>query len=118
MPLLPDVSMLTEDRDLGAQQFTVKRRTTKWIRGEIKVDSEKTLNPTGIIQPLQGEDLKILPEGERRKGGISIWTRTMLHLTEGRDASDEVTWQGEQYKVCRVDRWEQYGYCVAYASKR
>lgn len=118
MPLLPDVSMLTEDRDLGAQSITVKRRTTKWVRGEIKPNSEETIKATGIIQPLGSEELKFLPEGERRKGGISIWTRTMLHLTEGSDASDEVTWQGEQYKVCRVDRWDQYGYCVAYASKR
>lgn len=118
MPLLPDVSMLTEDRDLGAQRVQVIRRTTKWERGTIKTDAEETLSIVGIVQPLGSEALNFLPEGERRKGGISIYTRSTLRLTEGQDASDEVIWQGERYKVVRVDRWSQYGFCVAYASKR
>ena len=34
------------------------------------------------------------------------------------DISDEITWNNHPYKVIRVDRWDEWGYCVAYAARR
>lgn len=118
MPLLPDVTMLLGDRDLGAQTFTILRRTGRWERGSFVVDDSQTLTAVGIIQPASPEDLQLFPEGERRRGTLAIYTQTILHITEDPAISDEITWQGESYKVVRVDRWQEYGYCVAYAQKR
>lgn len=118
MSLSPDVTELLVDPDLGAQSFTVRRRTGEWQGGRMKVVSDETLSAIGIIQPPSSEELQYFPEGERRKGMVAIYTQTILHLTEGEDIADDVTWQGEAYKIIRVDRWDDYGYCVAYAQKR
>ncbi len=77
-----------------------------------------TLRFTGIIQSPSPEQLDFLPEGERRNGTIVIYTKERLYLTEGHSVSDEVLWRGEKYKVIHVDRWDDYGYNVAYAEKR
>lgn len=116
--LMPDVTQLLEDDDLGAQQFTITRRTGQWDEGDFVVKSTETITATGIIQPPSSEELSFFPEGERRKGLIAIWTKTPMHLTEGEEITDDVTWRSEQYKVIRIDRWSDYGYCVAYAQKR
>ena len=116
--LMPDVTALLDDSDLGAQEFTITRREGKWNGGRFEVTETKDITAVGIIQPPSAEELQTFPEGERRKGMIAIWSKTIMHLTEGKDITDDVTWRGEQYKVIRVDRWTDYGYCVAYAQKR
>ena len=120
MVLSPDVTELLVDPDLGAQEFTVRRRKGKWQGGRMEVVEDTTLTPTGIIQPTSAEDLQYFPEGERRKGMITIFTQEKLYLTEDKtsDISDDVIWQGEAYKVIKADRWEDYGYTVGYAAKR
>lgn len=118
MVLSPDVTELLVDPDLGAQEFSVRRRKGKWQGGRLEVAEDTTFTAIGVIQPPSSEELSYFPEGERRKGMVAIYTQTILHLSEGDDVSDDVTWQGEAYKVIRVDRWQDYGYCVAYAAKR
>lgn len=116
--LSPDVAFLVEDEDLGAQQFTVTRRQGKWVGGRQTVTDTQTLTPIGIIQPTNPEDMNYFPEGERREGKITIYTRTQLHVSDGKEFSDEVTWHNDRYKVVSVDRWDDYGICVAYCAKR
>lgn len=115
---MSDITELLVDPDLGAQEFTVRRRKGKWHGGRMEVSEDLSLTAIGIIQPPSSEELRFFPEGERREGMIAIYTQTMLHLTEGEEIADDVTWQGEPYKIIRVDRWDDYGYCVAYAQKR
>lgn len=118
MSLLPDVTELLIDPDLGAQTFFVKRRKGKWSGGRLAVSDEEALSFIGIIQPPSSEQLAFFPEGERREGRIVIYTQSLLHLTEGEDISDDVIWSGESYKVVAIDRWTDYGFCAAYAQKR
>ena len=116
--LRPNVTRLLFDPRLGAQEFEIKRRTGKWHGGRFTAEDEKLIRATGIIQPPTSEQLVFFPEGERREGQIVIWSTTIMHLTEGEDISDDVTWRGEQYKIIRIDRWTDYGYCAAYGQKR
>lgn len=118
MALMPDVTMLLHDPDLGAQEFTVKRRTGKWQGGRMTVSTETTFSAIGVIVAPSAEQLAFFPEGERRKGQIVIHTTAMLHLSEGSDISDDVTWRGDQYKLVNVERWDDYGFVVAYAELR
>lgn len=120
MSLMPDVAFLLFDSDLGAQPFTVKRRKGKWNSGRFDVSEEKILDPApvGIMLPPTEEQMLTLPEGVRRNGIVALYTTTMLHVTEGEDIADDVTWLGEQYKIIRVDRWDQYGFWIAFAHKR
>lgn len=118
MALMPDVTMLLHDPDLGAQAFTVQRRTGKWKDGRMVIDTETTFSAVGVIVPPSAEQLAFFPEGERRKGQIVIHTTAMLHLSDGKDYSDDVTWNGEQYKLVNIERWDDYGFVVAYAELR
>lgn len=118
MSLLPDVAFLCDDPDLGAQDFTVARKKGKWEAGRFIPRAPETLTPTGNIQSPTPEQLQFFPEGVRANETKVIYTQTMLYMTEGEDISDEITWNGHQYKVVRANRWEDWGYCVAYVARR
>lgn len=115
MALMPDITALLVDPDLGAQQFTIARRAGRWREGRFEPESEEIIHATGNIQPANAEALQFFPEGERRRGAVTIRTAEALHLTEGGGVADAVIWRGERYKLVRVDRWDDYGFCVGYA---
>ena len=117
--LMPDVTALLVDPGLGAQTVTVKRRTGSWQGGRFVVgqNDEQTLNVVGILQPASPEQLEFFPEGERREGQVVFYTQTTLYLTEGDRISDRLLWQGETYKIINLNRWQDYGFNIAYAQK-
>ena len=117
MALMPDITALLVDPELGAQRFSISRRAGRWHEGRFEPESEEIIEATGNIQPANAEALQFFPEGERRRGAITIRTATLLHLTDGTDIADSVLWRGERYKLIRVDRWDDYGFCVGYASR-
>lgn len=117
--LMPDVTMLLSDPTVGAQHFDIYRRRGEWEQGRFVIaDEVQTVPAVGVIQPAGSESLSFFPEGERREGQIVIYTKTTIYLTEGDSITDEIIWQGENYKILRVDRWQEYGFNIAYAQKR
>lgn len=118
MSLMPDVTDLLHDPDVGAKPFSILRRTGQWSGGRMHVSTSQSISAVGVMLPPSSEQLSFFPEGERRNGQVAIYTETILHLTEGEEIADEVTWQGDRYKIIRVDRWDEYGFCIAYAQKR
>ena len=118
MSLLPEVAFLCGDHDLGAQQFTVNRKTGTWSAGRFIPGETQVLTPVGIIQSPTPEQLEFFPEGVRVNETKVIYTTTMLYMTDGEGISDEIIWNGHTYKVVRADRWDDWGYCVAYAARR
>ena len=120
MALMPEVQFLVTDPDLGAQPFTVTRKTGAWQGGRLVIDPEtgtQTIQAAGVIVPPQPEEMDRFPEGERRKDLKAVYTQTMLHVSDGDSVSDKITWHGASYKIVRVDRWDDWGFCVAYAAK-
>lgn len=118
MSLLPDVAFLCDDPDLGAQEFTVRRKTGTWVAGRFIPRESESLTPVGNIQSPTPEQLEVFPEGVRKNEKKVIYTTTMLYTTEGEEISDVVIWHGNEYKIIRADRWDDWGYCVAYAARR
>lgn len=119
MALMPEVQFLLSDPELGAHPFTVTRKTGKWVSGRLVIQENQTqtLNPVGIIVPPEAEQLEFFPEGDRRKDKKAIYTKTMLHVSEGDTVSDTIQWNGDRYRILKVERWDEYGFCVAYAVK-
>lgn len=120
MALMPEVQFLLTDPDLGAQPFTVTRKTGSWSGGRLVIDPEtgtETIRAVGVVAPPQPEEMDRFPEGERRKDLKAIYTQTMLHVSDGEAVSDKITWRGDSYKIVRVERWDDWGFCVAYAAK-
>lgn len=122
MALMPEVQFLLSDPDLGAQRFTITRKTGKWQGGRLVIPADgsgtKTINAIGIIVPPSEEQLEFFPEGERRTDRKAIYSKTMMYVSEGKEVSDEVTWRGVPYRVLNVQRWDDYGFCVAFAVKK
>jgi len=117
--LMPDVTMLLTDPTLGAQPITITRKHGSWSGGRFTLEGEaETFRITGILQPPSPEQLEFFPEGEKREGQVVVYTKTHLYLTEGDMVSDVVTWRGEDYKIVNINRWQDYGFNIAYAQKR
>jgi len=119
MALMPEVQFLLSDPEMGAHRFTVTRKTGKWQGGRLVIgeNGSQTLTAIGVIVPPEAEQLEFFPEGDRRKNKRAIYTKTMLHVSEGDEVSDTITWQGDTYRIVNVDRWDDHGFCVAYAVK-
>jgi len=120
MGLMPDVTSLLLDPDLGAQTVTVKRTRGAWQGGRFvpNAGEPEVFTAVGNLQPATSEQLEFFPEGERREGQMVFYTKTTLHLTEGHEVSDVLVWRGEEYKIINLNRWQDWGFNIAYAQKR
>lgn len=81
----------------------------KYVEGVYQECSTTTLNVMATVQPLSGKDLMLLPEGERSKESIRIYSDVELftvNLISQRKA-DLITYRGKMYEVHSVKRWEQ-----------
>ena len=121
MALSPDVDFLVSDPELGAQPFIITRRTARWHEGKLIIPSgsegTQARSAVGIIDPPTPDQLEFFPEGVRREATKAVYSQTIMHVTEGKNVSDTITWDGDVYKIVRVDPWNEWGFCVAYAVK-
>jgi len=92
---------------LGAQQFTLRRfGPTRYSGHQPLPQSPSTSVIFGTFQPLNGEELQLLPEGDRVRDTQKFYTeqeiRTVNELTE--TPADELEAYGQVYEVHRVER--------------
>lgn len=59
------------------------------------------------VQPAGSATLLRLPEGDRTRGAVDIWSESELSVGDESAGlkPDEITWQGEQWVVTLVDGW-------------
>lgn len=58
---------------------------------------------SAVVQPAGGDDLDLLPEGERLKNVVAIWTTTPLYVANGKDCdSDVLEVDGVHYTVIKL----------------
>ena len=121
MSLMPEVQFLLSDPELGAHSFDITRREAKWVGGRLVVPQDNSTTQTiaaiGLIIPPTPEQLEFFPEGVRREDKKAIYSKTMMYVTEGKKISDTITWNSDTYKIIQVERWDEWGFCVAYAVK-
>ncbi len=120
MALMPEVQFLLSDPELGSQTFSITRKTGAWSGGRLVIDDfagTDTISATGIIVPPEAEQLDRFPEGERHRDLKAVYSKTMMHVSEGDTVSDKITWGGSSYKIVKVERWDDWGFCVAFAAK-
>lgn len=123
MPNLPDVTFLLDDPDLGGGvAFTVIRQSRILsLVSDVSVTTE-SIQATGNIQPAQPEDLQQLPEEQRHETVIVIRSTFNFRLASEEDGvqylPDEVEYNGNRWKVTRVDQWAAWGFTTAWATLR
>lgn len=109
-----DVSALL-DETAFCTTFTVLR-ITEAVNDHGRAEyAEASMPMTGVVQPATARELDRLPEGERDKETLTIYTRQPLHvgnLPEG-TAADCVLYNGARYTVSAVETWPGYTRALA-----
>lgn len=85
----------------------------RWVDGAAQTD----IIIKAVIQPSNPQDLQVLPEGERRKQIVSIWTGTELKAAGDDDniVSDVIEDGSRKYKVMHIFDRQENGYHKALA---
>ena len=73
------------------------------------VERASQIRMLACITPSSGQDLHILPEGERVGAFISIITETPLYTLTDTTAPDRVMWGGKIYLIKHVDPYLNFG---------
>lgn len=116
-----DVSEILSSPEL-TQTFTVYRKIATWNQGTL-VQTEEVLSFEGIINNATQKEIFQIPEGDRIGGMMVFYSSSEIFTTrawgsQGTDeygTSDELEWQGDRYRVKKIDNWRDYGYYKAYA---
>ena len=108
--LRPNLSRIVCDPRLGAQAFSIVRRSTAWEAGRA-AETKETISAVGNIQPASPKQLAQLPEGDRESGTVVIRTTAQVLNT------DTIAWQGAEWRVTSVMHWNPHGYYEVYAAR-
>ena len=116
-----DLSAALTDPDLGFTAFTVQRTTYRRQNGS-SVPSDQTLQASGCIHPGTPEMVQLLPEEERQKKLIVIYTSFPLSMGNNPggvtwNAADRILYGDKVWKLVRLRDWSVFGYCQALAVK-
>ncbi len=121
-----NVTDIVNDPDFS-QSFYIFRSKGQYVQGGF-VDTKTPIQFYGSIQVANPEELELLPEGDRRKGVISIHSEKPLYLSnnhgdafeqsfgksgfgsENSNLSDIVQWRNQQYKCTYRYPWGDFGY--------
>ena len=99
-----DISEILEDPDFQVE-LEIERRTEtvdKAGRGQTQATRSAII---ACIQPLTSDELERLPEADRNRESLAVWSRSMLCGTGPNHAPDLIIWQGKTYEVTGVEKW-------------
>lgn len=89
-----------------------------WFQGKY-TKSPVIITTTGVVSATDDRDIQFLPEGDRESELKTIHTTIPLYTTRGGSIgyeADKVVWNGETYKVIKVQNSGDYGYWKAIVS--
>ena len=116
---MTDITPALLDPELGFLHFTVRRLTYRLSQGTTTVTH--TDHPAeGCIHPGTPEMTQLLPEEERHKDLIAIYTSFPLSLGSNPGgtawtAADRILYAGNVWKLARLRDWSQFNYYQALA---
>lgn len=71
------------------------------------VEANTAHTMTASVQPLRARERELLPEGQRSKEAIKIYTTTQLYTVREQDKkkADKVDWEGRTFEVASVETY-------------
>lgn len=77
-------------------------------KGRYQAVTPTTFTIVASIQPMGGDEILMLPEGDREKEVLSLFTETELRVADqdNKTESDRVAWEGSDYEVIKVRPWK------------
>jgi hypothetical protein len=120
---MPNVADLLDDPEVGGgQPFVIVRRVAERVKGRSQNPTVEFIDATGTVQPADADTLVQLPEGDR--SGEVLKIRTTKRVQTGKDLgssdllSDEIQYDGGQYKVLSVKNWGAHGMYVVICNRQ
>ena len=109
-----DITSALLDPELGSVAFQVIRTICTASRGTAS-RTETTLSATGCIHPGTADMVELLPEEERHKTFIAVYTSFALSLGDNPGgttwtAADRIVVGGRVWKLVRLRDWSAFGY--------
>lgn len=81
-----------------------------FVGGDYVPGATVAMTIEAVIVPASGRQLERLPEGQRTKDVIAIYSPTELRTASVAGApADQVEWSGAQYQVQSVKAWNEAG---------
>ena len=111
-----DLSEVVIDSDLS-ETFTICRTTGTFSAGGWVADPAIYLPAQGIVTVATQKQLEMVPEGDRVSGAMAFYSGDRIYLTNAPLGliSDQLTWNGEQWRVVGVSPWQSFGFTTAIA---
>ena len=111
---MTDISTALLDPELGFLHFTVRRLTYRLSQG-VSTVTHTDSTAEGCIHPGTPEMAQLLPEEERHKDLIAIYTSFPLSLGNNPGgvswtATDRILYDGKVWKLVRLRDWSQFNY--------
>lgn len=95
----------------GSVQLTLTRSTAgSYVSGKYVAGTTSTVVIKANVQPvIKSTDLSMLPEGDRAKAALEIYSPNEIRMLKEGAASqqaDKFQWNGEWYEVMKAVRWQ------------
>ena len=96
--LLPSVTLIS-----GGMTFVVHRNDGyEFVKGRPQVSGKTSFSIKGNLQPLTGNEILRLEEGDRTRDQFNLWTKTRLMK------HDVVIHESRKYQVEIVEEWQNH----------
>ncbi|MDQ7094211.1 hypothetical protein REC12_11485 [Desulfosporosinus sp. PR] len=104
-----------------SQSFLVCRKVGSWDHGKF-VASCLIPAPilTGVVLPASAKEILQFPEGDRSTSMMVFYSEKEIlvtHINDGQGnpgTSDEIYWNGNNYKILNVNQFGDFGFYKAY----
>lgn len=99
-------------RSVGSVTLNVTRQTQGSYSNtsfDYTAGTTSTLTIKANVQPATKYQTLQLPEADRTKASIAIWTVSELRVQRegtGGNGADLISWNGEVWEVMQVERWQ------------
>lgn len=76
----------------------------EWVKGKWVAGTVTSVNIEANVQPLKGSELTILPESDRTKESIKVYSVETLKTLEevSQEEADVVVWEGKKFKAVKA----------------
>ena len=104
--MLLDISEILDDPDfIQTVEFGIVTQSTNATGDPLETELRQSHDNTNV-QPASGATLQRLPEGERTRDVLQVFTKSEFPLKNG----DYMYFGGFKYRCITTENWTQYGY--------
>lgn len=115
MPFL-DVTDILFDPDFCETNLYCVRTAVAVDSGGLGQPTQTTTRFSGVVTSVGGQNLSRNDVGEHADGSILICTKFKLRVAGAGYTADQVTWNGAQYTVTKINDYSRYGRGVTEAT--